>query len=150
FALFIIMAADPRPLVLFRKHVLDLELSLRRAPAPARDKILIADIDEASLRTLGQWPWPRKTLARLIDALRENGAKVIALDMKFPESDRMGADEDMALANAIAQAPVILGEETSPNAAPGVPPRVDLIVKGGRLADHCLVFPGASRNLPLL
>ena len=36
-------------------------------PQPVR----IVDIDEASLRDLGQWPWPRSQLAALVDELTE-------------------------------------------------------------------------------
>ena len=35
--------------------------------------IKIIDIDEESLRRLGQWPWPRHVLARLVDRLAESG-----------------------------------------------------------------------------
>jgi len=35
-------------------------------------------VDEKSLDTEGRWPWPRAKLARLVDALSRDGAKVIA------------------------------------------------------------------------
>src|SRR6185436_4320385 len=54
-------------------------------PQPVR----IVDIDEASLRELGQWPWPRTQLAALVDQLTELGAAAIAFDIVFPEPDRL-------------------------------------------------------------
>ncbi len=50
--------------------------------------VVIVDIDDASLVALGQWPWPRTRLARLIEATRQMGALVIGLDMVMPEVDR--------------------------------------------------------------
>ena len=54
-------------------------------PQPVR----IIDIDEASLRALGQWPWPRTQLAALVEELNELGAATIAFDIVFPEPDRL-------------------------------------------------------------
>ena len=49
-------------------------------------------IDEASLTALGQWPWPRTRLARLIEAIHQLGAQAIGLDMIMPEADRLSPD----------------------------------------------------------
>ncbi|MEX6507572.1 CHASE2 domain-containing protein [Jiella sp. M17.18] len=50
--------------------------------------VVVVDIDEASIAQLGQWPWPRTVLARMVDRLGELGAANIAFDMVFPEPDR--------------------------------------------------------------
>jgi adenylate cyclase len=50
------------------------------------------DIDEESLKRIGQWPWPRTTVADLTKRLRDVGAAVIAFDMVFPEPDRTSPD----------------------------------------------------------
>lgn len=57
---------------------------------PQTDSVVIVDLDEASLRDdrLGQWPWPRTTVARLVDNLKEMGAQAIVFDMVFAEEDR--------------------------------------------------------------
>jgi adenylate cyclase len=98
------------------------------------DAIVIADVDEASLRELGQWPWPRRLLARLVRRLAEDGASVAAFDILFPEPDRASperaiaewkslgvkgsemlasagveADFDAELAQAMAAVPCVLG-----------------------------------------
>jgi adenylate cyclase len=55
--------------------------------------IRIVDIDETSLKKLGQWPWPRTDLAKLLDRLNELGAATIVFDIVFPERDRMSPDQ---------------------------------------------------------
>jgi adenylate cyclase len=54
-------------------------------PVPVR----IVDIDEASLKKLGQWPWSRAVLAKLVNNLTDLGAAVVAFDIVFPEPDRL-------------------------------------------------------------
>ena len=53
-------------------------------PAPVR----VIEIDEESLRRIGQWPWPRTRVAELVAALHRLGAAVIAFDVLFAEPDR--------------------------------------------------------------
>lgn len=57
-------------------------------PRAASDKIAIVDLDEPSLVQMGQWPWPRTTMAQLVSHLKGMGAKVIAFDIVFAEEDR--------------------------------------------------------------
>ena len=49
---------------------------------------VIVDIDDASLQQLGQWPWPRYRIAKLLNGIKELGAESIGLDMVFSEQDR--------------------------------------------------------------
>ncbi|MFA6004366.1 MAG: CHASE2 domain-containing protein, partial [Elusimicrobiota bacterium] len=53
-------------------------------PAPVR----VIDIDDESLARLGQWPWPRTLVARLVRRLNELGAAVVSFDVVFAEPDR--------------------------------------------------------------
>lgn len=57
-------------------------------PRKASDDIIIVDLDENSLREIGQWPWSRNVVADLVERLNEYGAKVVAFDMVFAEPDR--------------------------------------------------------------
>ncbi len=50
--------------------------------------VKIIDIDDQSLKRIGQWPWPRTLLATLVEALFDQGAIVVALDVVFAEPDR--------------------------------------------------------------
>lgn len=103
----------------------------RRPPSGA---VTVVDIDEASMERLGQWPWPRYRIARLLDRIRESGAAAVGLDMVFAEPDRSSlgpladrigrdlgvrpalsglppeaVDTDAALARSIARAGAVLG-----------------------------------------
>jgi CHASE2 domain-containing sensor protein len=51
----------------------------------------------------GQWPFPRRYEARVIDRLHRAGAKVIAVDIQFTEPSRSPAD-DNALIEAVGRA----------------------------------------------
>lgn len=50
--------------------------------------VRIIDIDENSIRKIGQWPWPRTVVAKMNDRLNQAGAAVIAYDIVFSETDR--------------------------------------------------------------
>lgn len=102
-------------------------LPREREKAPA----VIVEIDEKSLARYGQWPWPRTLLAQLVQRIRAGGPYAIALDLIFPEPDRLSAglvaeslpgldaqdvarlkalpSNDAALAKVIASVPTVLG-----------------------------------------
>ena len=61
---------------------------LSRGLEKASLEIVLAVIDEKSLDMEGRWPWPRSKLARLIDILSKDGAKVVTLDILFSEPDQ--------------------------------------------------------------
>lgn len=120
---------DPVPLQVLRNTVFD--QYQRGSPREYRDvPVRIVDIDEASLARLGQWPWPRTRIARLVDSLREAGAAAIVFDVMFAEPDRTSPsaliqvwrpapalrallerlpDHDARLADSIARGDVVLG-----------------------------------------
>lgn len=60
---------------------------LYRGAIPHHDNIVIVDIDEKSLKELGQWPWSRNKLARILENIHEGDPKVIGLDVMFSEPD---------------------------------------------------------------
>jgi len=58
-------------------------------PRPGGDSaVIVIDVDESSIAKLGQWPWPRTTIATLVDKVRDSGALAIGFDMAFSEPDR--------------------------------------------------------------
>jgi adenylate cyclase len=95
--------------------------------------VTVVEIDEESLRRVGQWPWPRTEIAGLIERLGSAGAAVVALDMVFSEPDRTSParvasglrrqgvapglvaglsalpDNDAVLADAVGRNPVVTG-----------------------------------------
>ena len=60
---------------------------LSRGPLKTSSHVVMAVIDEKSLDSEGRWPWPRSSLATLINTLSRNGARVIGFDITFPEPD---------------------------------------------------------------
>ena len=58
-------------------------------PATPDDRVVIVDIDEASLAQFGQWPWSRERLAQLVDELvvRQSVA-ALGIDAVFAEPER--------------------------------------------------------------
>lgn len=56
-------------------------------PKTLDDRIVIVDIDEKSLSKVGQWPWSRNKVAKLVDNLFERQAALIAFDIVFAEAD---------------------------------------------------------------
>ncbi|HWR93566.1 MAG TPA: CHASE2 domain-containing protein, partial [Desulfobacterales bacterium] len=64
----------------------DLRVRSRAAP-PLTPTVALALIDEKSLDTEGRWPWPRSKIARLVDRLSQDGARVIGFDIGFLEPD---------------------------------------------------------------
>lgn len=84
---------------------------------PPDSRVAIVDIDDRSLAAIGQWPWSRNVMARLVTRLRELGAASVALDVIFPEADRFQApaqsplkgSPDAELADALRTGIVILG-----------------------------------------
>ncbi len=65
---------------------LDLRM-VSRGTIPAGGETIIVAIDEKSLSELGRWPWPRTTIAKLVDALKGYGAKAVGFDIVFAEPD---------------------------------------------------------------
>lgn len=78
---------DPAPLETLRLKTFDL-YQIALAPKPTPQQVIIVDIDEKSLDELGQWPWPRSTLAKILDKVGQAGAVAVGLDVLFPEHDR--------------------------------------------------------------
>ncbi len=119
--------------------------------APVR----VVDIDDESLRQLGQWPWPRTRVAELIKALQAQGAAVIGFDVVFAEPDRTSPkamvnlwnppddlrqrllnipDHDAVMTKALAGGGVVLGYVEKSAAATRAPARHFRVVNAGGAA----------------
>ena len=75
--------------------------SLPQKPPPPQ--VTLIDIDERSLSELGPWPWPRPVTARLMQTLREKGARLQVWDMYF--ADATPGDASLAAQLKAAQSP---------------------------------------------
>lgn len=85
-ALVVVYAWGPDFLELMEYRALDLRFTMRGPIEPGPETVL-AVIDEKSVDEVGRWPWPRSRIADLIQALSDDGAKVVALDIGFFEPD---------------------------------------------------------------
>jgi adenylate cyclase len=173
FALVPLRIADPRPVEEVRLRTFDFFQVLRPRQQTARP-VVIVDIDEASLKELGQWPWPRTIVADLVSRLHELGAVAIGFDVVFAEPDRMspavaaasfrGLDDatrerlaglpsnDAILADAIKRAGnVVVGQSASVVRSvkpPANMPQTGVAILGpdpSRFLDH---YPSLLRNVP--
>ena len=61
--------------------------------------VRIIDIDDESIRRIGQWPWPRTVIADLNSRLADAGAGVIAYDIVFAEPDRTSPENIIEVLN---------------------------------------------------
>ena len=77
-------------------------LMRERGPLAAPADIAIVAIDEKSVAMFGRFPWPRRIVARIIDAVAGAGPKVIAVDVLF--ADPTTQEDDDALARSIGRA----------------------------------------------
>lgn len=104
----------------FQERIIDL-LFVRHSPMP---HVVIVAIDDESIQSVGQWPWPRTVFGQLVSALQN--ATVIGIDVNFKEQSRLGTADDIALSNALAfsRVPVILTADLKPDgtlSAPQIP-----------------------------
>ncbi len=173
-ALIVLRIWDPLPLRGGRLRTFD--FYQRMAPfQPKIHPIVIADIDEQSLKTYGQWPWPRTLLAELVNKLTKDGAATIGIDVMFPEPDRMspavaarsfrGLDastraaldklpsNDAVFAAAFRQSRVVLGESGHYQPVPstgGPSLTAGFAMLGGDPSPYLVTYPGLIRDIPIL
>ncbi len=156
------------------------EIKPREIPTPENKPVSIIDLDEQSLETVGQWPWPRNILAQMVQNLMQMGAVLVAFDIVFAEPDRMnpssvasnlvGLDDitkdklmnlksnDQIFADTISKSHVVLGQAGRPSETEGVkgPPvkKSVAVQKLSKSAPEPYVFipkvPSLVRNVPVI
>lgn len=119
-------------------HAGDFTWRLGSSREPER-RIVLVDIDEASLDRVGPWPWPRQTLARLSERLHAAGAAVQVYDVLF-DAEREG---DADLAEAFGRVPAVLGQVFSLDEA--TTPQVGRVA-GPLASSGCPPFAPASHG----
>lgn len=166
---------DPWPIEALRHKSFDIYQILH--PRDAHDDLVsIVDIDERSLRELGQWPWPRTLMAEIVSKIAERDSAVIGFDVLFPEPDRsspevaaetfQGVDQatreklrqlpsnDIVFADAIRASSVVLGQ--SGYRVSGAAPVAQATSQSGTATigpdprPFLTDFPHLLRNLPVL
>jgi len=176
FALVPLRLANPRPLEELRLRTFDFFQVLWPREQKSHP-VVIVDIDEDSLKTIGQWPWPRTTIADLVTRITQAGAVAIGFDVVFAEPDRMspaiaeqsfrGIDpdtrakldslpsNDQVLADAIRQSSRVVVGETGTAQATQTPPgeatlQTGFAVRGSDPAPFLVTFSGLLRNVPAI
>jgi adenylate cyclase len=67
-------------------NTLDTRFRLRGRVHPD-PRIVIVDIDQRSQEVLGRWPFSRAYFARMLDNLRQDGARTVSFDITFSKPD---------------------------------------------------------------
>ena len=88
-AFMVVRWSDPAWLELLRLKTFDLYQQFKPRPIPKASPVIIVDLDEASLTEVGQWPWPRTQVAKMIRNLALAGSGPIGFDVFFVEEDRL-------------------------------------------------------------
>ncbi len=137
--------------------------------------VRIVDIDDESLRRLGQWPWPRARLGAIVKEASDRGAATIAFDMAFAEPDRLSPEfftrdldraararvetamagvesYDAQFAREISKAIVVLGAIMTNNGAPGAatPVKAGFAFAGDDPTPWLADFSAVAAPLPAL
>jgi CHASE2 domain-containing sensor protein len=73
-----------KPLPFLENLFYDANFAFSGSAATSGDSVVIAAIDAESISGVGAWPWPRGTIAALIDRLTACSPRVLALDILFP------------------------------------------------------------------
>jgi adenylate cyclase len=167
--------ADPNPVARLRLSIFDNYLTLKPRQIDPNYPVRIVDIDEASLERIGQWPWPRSELARLVDRLAEAGAKSVSIDLILSEPDRLSPEalarqakvrgelapiiselaalpsNDDLLAKAMVKLPVVLGLAADNRVTkPLRPSKAHFAIAGDDPRLFVPRFPGATQSLSVL
>ncbi len=149
----------------------DYMFNIRGEVAPKTDSVVIIDIDEKSLQSLGQWPWSRDILATILKNLSSNDIAIIGLDIVFAEQDRTSPHKifeklniekenipnyDSEFAQTVASTPTILGYQFEFQAldhinkeAPAI--QTMFIEKNKKLGENYLLqAKGTILNIPVI
>ena len=135
------------------------------------DPVVIIDIDDQSLNNLGQWPWSRDLLSRLVSNTEQ--ALTTSFDIVFAERDRTGSDvlseqystnsdlikelqkikpNDKVFAESMeSHSTVVLG--SAPNnklITEDISPKYGLIIQGDSPKEFLPNYTGMQNNLPTL
>ena len=174
FAVFLAFFPLLNPLGIFtdlRTTSFDTFQTLFPRPVLEDDPVVIIDIDDESLNRIGQWPWPRDTLASLTDQTQL--AAVTGFDIVFAEPDRTGSkqlqeiyaedndlvkklesimDHDELFAKAINNhGTVVLGlAPNNKNSTQSTKDKFGLVTQGDDPKLFIQAYNSLQRNLPLL
>jgi adenylate cyclase len=166
-----LQAIDPSLIEGLRLRYFDL---LQRAllRVETNHPVLIVDVDDKSIAEVGQWPWPRNKIAKMVDILTKAKVPAIGFDMVFSEPDRTSPDafadnlmdaapdltgllnalpdNDVIFAESLRRSRVSLGEAGSDIGGEVYPPAASFGWKGRDFTPYLYNFTGILPALPML
>ena len=150
-------------------------LFINRGAIETSEQVVIIDIDERSLKEIGQFPWKRNDVAKMVQNLGDAGVSAIGFDIMFPEPDKSSPHRviselgiadivpkdkhinyDELLASAVANTPTILGytfdfddrEIHKNKEAPKIP--VNFIQRNKGEHEYLPEADGVITNIPII
>lgn len=155
----------------FDDKLRDFMFNVRGEIQPKTNNVIIVDIDEKSLKSLGQWPWSRDILSQILKNLNNNEVAIIGLDIVFAEEDRTSPhimfkkynienenipNFDFEFAQTVASTPTILGyqfelenQDFLSKEAPSI--QTIFIEKNKKLGEEYLLKAnGSILNIPVI
>ena len=174
-AALVVRVLDPVPVAQLRALVFDTFQQVSPRTYNPAAPVRIIDIDDQSLRKIGQWPWPRTVIAKLVDRLKQRGASVVAFDVLFSEPDRSSPENSLSflpsvpevreirrmaealpafddiLAKSLADVPVVMGIVLNDDNSGELPPEKAAFAHAGdNPREFVPTYEGGLTNLPAL
>jgi adenylate cyclase len=114
-----------------RETAFDLVLAPDRWLRPPADgaqgaRVVVVDIDRRSLEAIGPWPWPRATMAALVEAVAAAKPALAAVDILF---DARVTEGDSLLARSAERTPLVVGFELDPEGSAALR-RIAIVTRG--------------------
>ena len=81
------------------------DVGVSASMTPADNRIVILDIDDASIERIGRWPWPRSVVGDVIKKLSNADARLIGIDIFYSEKQQVprSAQTHLQLASLLRQ-----------------------------------------------
>lgn len=83
----------PQLYAIFEAKTLDLRFQLR-GPIVQDKHILFLEMDEAAIKDLGRWPWPRDTFAHIVETLKKLDCRAVLFDVTFSNPAQLIVDRE--------------------------------------------------------
>ena len=142
-----LQVVDPTPIQNLRNQTFDAYQKLDEIKQS--NEVVIINIGEKSLETLGQYPFPRTTYAQLIYDIRQKNQGIVGFTLMFPEADRFGGDE--VFASWIKGNGIVLSQTPSTRGIKTTGPHIGTGVIGPTTAqDFLLTWPNLVTDIPEL
>ena len=142
-----LQVVDPTPIQNLRNQTFDAYQQFDEIKQS--NEVVIINIGEKSLETLGQYPFPRTTYAQLIYDIRQKNQGIVGFTLMFPEADRFGGDE--VFASWIKGNGIVLSQTPSTRGIKTTGPHIGTGVIGPTTAqDFLLTWPNLVTNIPEL